>query len=203
MCLLTNSESVIPLVPTRASGLAIPRRSPTVVSVPATISLTQGQVALVDAADLPKLCRYKWTAFHSRNTWYAKAHVGNKTIYMHRLILFGENASTEKRKVDHINGNGLDNRRKNLRAVTHSQNMQNSVGRKAARKSRFKGVSVRKHPLRPYRACIEVGGKQLHLGYFDSECDAASAYNEAAESYFGAHARVNELTDCRDERKAA
>lgn len=169
----------------------------------AVIPLTQGQLALVDAAVLPILANYQWTAFRSRNTWYAKAHVGNKTIYMHRLILFGDEADTNTCKVDHINANGLDNRRLNLRPVSNSQNMMNSVGRPASRKCRYKGVSCRRHPLKPYRACIEVGGKQIHLGYFASECDAADAYNSAAELHFGVHARVNEMTDCRDERKAA
>lgn len=202
MCLLT-SESEPPPIPTRRSMVPAYRPWLTVASIPATIQLTQGQVALVDAADLPALEQYHWTAFRSRNTWYAKAHVGDKTIYMHRLILFGEDASTEKRTVDHVNGNGLDNRRKNLRAVTHTQNMQNSVGRQGIRKSRFKGVSVRTHPKTPYRAVIDVEGKQIHLGYFASECDAADAYNSAAEIHFGAHARVNEMTDCTEERKAA
>jgi HNH endonuclease len=169
----------------------------------ALIPLTQKRFVVVDTADIPTLEPYRWTALRSGNTWYAKAHVGDKTIYMHRLILFGEQAGSDKRKVDHANGDGLDNRRENLRPVTHSQNMQNSVGRKAARKSRFKGVSLREHPEKPYRACIEVGGRQIHLGYFVSECDAADAYNSAAELHFGAHARVNEMTDCRDERKAA
>jgi len=169
----------------------------------ALVPLTQDRFALVDPADLEILAPYHWTALDSGNTWYAKAHSGNKTIYIHRLILLGEEAGSDKRKVDHVNGNGLDNRRQNLRPVTHSQNMQNSLGRKTARKSRFKGVSLRRHPEKPYRACIEVGGKQIHLGYFASECDAADAYNSAAELHFGAHARVNEMTDCRDERKAA
>ena len=72
------------------------------------IPLTQGQVALVDAADLPLLAPYRWTAIRSGHTWYAKAHVGNRTIYMHRLIVFGDDADNVPFKVDHTNRNGLD-----------------------------------------------------------------------------------------------
>jgi hypothetical protein len=155
------------------------------------VPLTQNQFALVDTEDLPILAPYRWTAFRSRNTWYAKAHVGGHTLYMHRLILFGKRAASERRKVDHWNRNGLDNRRSNLRSVTHGQNIMNSVGRPSVRRSRYKGVSVRRHPLKPFRACIQVNGKQRHLGYYPSEIEAAQAYDKAALVLFGTHARIN------------
>jgi len=155
------------------------------------VPLTQNRFALVDANDLAVLAPYHWTAFRSSNTWYAKAHVGERIIYMHRLLLLGDAKEATDFKVDHISGNGLDNRRKNLRVVTHGQNMMNSVGRTAIRKSRYKGVSVRVHSIKPYRACIQVQGKQKHLGYFAVESDAARAYDEAARHYFGPHARTN------------
>jgi hypothetical protein len=155
------------------------------------ISLTQGKVALVDSDDLGHIAPYRWTAIRSRNTWYAKAHVGKQTIYMHRLIKLGSDGLTAKCKVDHHNGNGLDNRRHNLRAATHAQNMMNSVGRPDVRKSGFKGVSVRKHACKPFRACIEAQGKQKHLGYFASEVEAARAYDDAAILCFGSYARLN------------
>jgi hypothetical protein len=121
---------------------------------------------------------------------------------MHRLIKLGPQGLREKTKVDHWNGNGLDNRRRNLRAGTNAQNMMNSVGRRAARKSCYKGVSVRQHPTSPYRACIQVGGKQKHLGYFSSEDAAARAYDTAALHYFGPYARVN-FSDNQARRSAA
>src|SRR5258708_35597621 len=99
-----------------------------------TIPLTQGKFAVVDAQDAALLAGYRWTAIPSNNTWYAKTHAGGKTIYMHRLILFGEAQSADPRKVDHRNGNGLDNRRENLRPVKHSQKIRNTEGRRAARR---------------------------------------------------------------------
>ena len=81
----------------------------------ATIPLTQGKFAVVDAQDSTLLAGFRWTAIRSNNTWYAKTHAGGKTIYMHRLILFGGAQFGDARKADHINGNGLDNRRENLR----------------------------------------------------------------------------------------
>jgi hypothetical protein len=156
------------------------------------IPLTQGQFALIDARDYPLIAQYRWSALRSGNTWYAKASMNGKTTYMHRLVAFGPTESAPRElKVDHINRNGLDNRRENLRSVTHGQNMMNTVGRPAVRKSQFKGVSVRKHLAKPYRASIGVGGKQKHLGYFGHPYVAACAYDRAARLYFGPHARLN------------
>jgi len=153
----------------------------------ATITLTQGKVALVDDTDMPLVAAHRWTAFRSRNTWYAKCRINGKTIYLHRLIVGASRGII----VDHINRDGLDNRRENLRVVTHGQNMMNSVGRRAVRGSAYKGVSLRNHPFKPFRACIHVEGKQKHLGYFSCEIDAARTYDTAALYYFGEHSRVN------------
>jgi hypothetical protein len=155
----------------------------------ALIQLTDGRFAVVDAEDLSILAQHRWTAVCSGNTCYAKTRIGGKTIYMHRLILFGNELTNMK--VDHINRNGLDNRRVNLRPVTHAQNMMNTRGRQTVRRSQYKGVSMRKHPAKPYRACIQVDGKQKHLGYFPTESEAARAYDHSAVLFFGSHARTN------------
>lgn len=173
------------------SAFTGPRSDPKTGTV--RIPLTQGQYAVVDAQDSALLAAYRWTALRSNNTWYAKSHSGGKTIYMHRLILFGEEESGETRKADHRNGNGLDNRRENLRPVTHSQNMRNTVGRRATRRSEYKGVSVRKNSPKPYRACIHIDGEQKHLGYFDSEWLAGHVYDLAAKKFFGPFARTNSI----------
>ena len=146
---------------------------------------------MIDAADIPIIEPYRWTAIQSSNTWYAKTRIGGRTVYMHRLIVFGDHESETKMKVDHINRNGLDNRRLNLRPVTNSQNTMNSVGRVKRRRSAYKGVSFRPNSVRPWRAQIEVGGKQLHLGYFTLEVLAALSYDAAAIQHFGPYARLN------------
>lgn len=90
--------------------------------------------------------------------------------------------------VDHINGDGLDNTRNNLRAVTPAENLRNQRLRKD-NTSGFKGVS--RHEGR-WRARVRVDGKYTHVGLFDSAEDAARAYDEAARNMHGIFARTNE-----------
>jgi hypothetical protein len=92
--------------------------------------------------------------------------------------------------VDHINGDGLDNRRANLRLATHSQNACNRRRDKSKASSRFVGVSFKKVDGR-WAARINYKGKTLSLGRFDSEIAAAKAYDEAAKKYHGEFAKLN------------
>jgi len=91
--------------------------------------------------------------------------------------------------VDHANGNGLDNRRSNLRLCTTSENIQNQRPRKSGT-SKYKGVGwfVRDSN---WRVRIKVGDKQIHIGYFADEVEAAKAYDKMARQHFGAFARTN------------
>ena len=93
--------------------------------------------------------------------------------------------------VDHWNGDGLDNRRRNLRAATPSQNQHNRRKRLGC-SSRFKGVHWHKRHGK-WAAKIRIDGRQLHLGYFPVERDAAAAYNLAANQEFGEFALTNEI----------
>ena len=109
---------------------------------------------------------------------------------MHRQII-----NPSKRKiVDHINRNPLDNRRANLRIVTKSQNNMNRSGRRGT-SSKYKGVSWSK-TINCWRAMISVNKKGIFLGRFDSETEAAKAYDEAAKKYHGEYAYLN---FCKDE----
>ncbi len=90
-------------------------------------------------------------------------------------------------EVDHRNGNGLDNRRFNLREATHAQNMRNQKLNRN-NKSGFKGVSY-KRSHRKWRACISMHGKTIELGYHDTPEIAYTAYCAGATKYHGEFAR--------------
>jgi hypothetical protein len=94
-------------------------------------------------------------------------------------------------KVDHINGDGLDNQRCNLRLATHSENLRNR-GYTKKNTSRYKGVTWYK-PYKKWRAQIKTDHKMKNLGYFDIPEEAAEAYNEAAKKYHGSFAWLNKL----------
>lgn len=142
------------------------------------IPLTQGKAALVDDEDFDKLNQYKW-CFDGQ---YAQRKVGNKTIRMHRVIL-------DSPQVDHIDGDGLNNQRSNLRVCTHTQNQMNRAKHKIM-SSKYKGVSWNK-PTEKWRARIETNQGSLYLGLFEVEEEAARAYDEAAKENFGEFARLN------------
>lgn len=151
------------------------------------IPLTQGLVALVDQADAQILNQFKWCATRRGATWYAVRGTylpdGRRTLmYMHTAI-------TGYHRTDHVNGDGLDNRRCNLRAVTQAENMKNTR-RPSNNSSGFKGVCWDRK-RRIWRAYIKVSGHQRHLGYFPNPIDAAIAYDRAARRDFGEYAAVN------------
>ena len=171
------------------------------------IILTDGTCMLVDAEDFPTISTYTWFPLKGSHTRYACTSIKGRKVKAHRMIMkaldIRDDATGNSRefdRVDHINGNGLDNRKQNLRLVTRSQNAQNSCGRPDHRRSRYKGVSFcTRCRSRPWRAVIHINGKQIHLGYFAIEEDAALAYNLAAQTHQGEFAFLNLV----DERSVA
>lgn len=157
------------------------------------IPLTHGQVAIVDDEDFDRLACLKWHAKRYRGYEYAARGIRRagrtKCVLMHRVICEGQ-------EVDHVNGDGLDNRRCNLRPVTRSQNQANArprvVHRGQAATSRFKGVSFDKG-TRKWRAYIRIALRLRYLGVHESERAAALAYNAAAAHHYGEFARLNEV----------
>jgi hypothetical protein len=151
--------------------------------VPVTreIALSRGLVALVDDEDYERLAQHRWYATTGP---YAARKKDGKVIYMHREIL-GLVGRSSRVYADHKNRNTLDNRRSNLRMCTQTQNMGN-VGPRRGR--RFKGVSRRGGSWRAY---INLQYRQIGLGAYTSEEDAARAYDAAALKYFGEFACLN------------
>ena len=156
------------------------------------IPLTQGKFAIVDAEDYDRLSKYKWCANKSRRSYYAVRSNGQRQIRMHRMIT----SAPKGLFVDHINHNGLDNRKTNLRLCTESQNNLNR--RPYGKTSRYKGVSRHKKTNR-YLAAICYQGKRFHLGTFRDEVDAAKAYDKKARELFGQFAYLNFPEEVREE----
>ena len=149
------------------------------------IPLTRGKFAKVDDADFEWLNQWNWTAFQRPeypNLTYAirSVHPNQHTLYMHRVIL---GLTNPKVKTDHKNGNGLDNRRSNIRAATSQQNGFNTRIRRDNR-SGFKGVR-RSEDNKKWVARIRLDGQRHHLGTFNSAKEAAAAYRSAARQAHG------------------
>jgi hypothetical protein len=145
--------------------------------------------AFVDDEDFPLLNRYTW---HVDPKGYVVTSLFGTTVRLHRFIL----NAPKNMQVDHINGDKLNNTKTNLRLATNTQNQQNVPKTPRQTSSKFKGVHSRKdreHRKDKWVARIAVNGKRLHLGYFNSETEAALAYNEAAVKYFGEFANLNKL----------
>lgn len=149
------------------------------------IPLTQGKFAIVDAEDYHWLSQYKWHACKSRSTFYAARRKGHTSISMHREIM----CAPEGLVVDHIDHNGLNNRKSNLRLCTHSQNLLNRRIRPDC-KSKYKGV-VWDWRNRKWVARICINQKRIHLGRFHNERDAAIVYDRKAIELFGQFACLN------------
>lgn len=141
----------------------------------------------IDREDLDFFNSHNWRIVDKKGTPYVYSSLGGKTIYFYREIL----GVGDKVIVDHINGDTLDNRKNNLRVSNKRKNAQNMKSNKNST-SVFKGVSWDKFRLK-WKATIKHNNKQVFLGRFDCEKEAALAYNKAASEYFGEFARLNLL----------
>jgi hypothetical protein len=140
----------------------------------------------VDLEDLTTVSQYRWTiARFGEGLFYVTTNLKGKTMYLHR-ILTGVESSEE---VDHINGNGLNNCRSNLRIVSHALNLANQRPQ-VGRSSQYKGVSYYKSRGN-WEAYIKINKHHHHLGYFLTEVAAAKAYDQAAQQAWGEYARLN------------
>lgn len=157
------------------------------------IPLTQGQVTIVDAADYKWLNQWKWCALKRPYTFYAirtirKPNGKRILILMHRLIL----GTPEGMDSDHRNGDGLDNRRTNLRICTHQQNCRN---RKLVKNNTSGHKGVRWHVQnKKWEAQIAIDGKQVYLGIYDNIDDAIASRQAKEKEVFGEFARLTTPT---------
>ena len=149
------------------------------------IKLSKGKVALVNKEDLLEVSQYNWCV--SGDERYAVSRTKGKYVLLHRLIL----KPNKNQTVDHINGNGLDCRRENLRLCTQQENTRNQR-LSAANTSGYKGVSFHKSRGK-WRAYVKINGVQKHLGLYSSPREAAKAYNKAALELFKQFAKLNKI----------
>jgi hypothetical protein len=151
----------------------------------AYINLTQGKTTEIDDVDYPFISSIKWRTANIRGKLYA---INSSKIYessLHRLLLGASSGVV----VDHIDGNGLNNKRSNLRLCSNKENVRYQTLSKM-NTSGYKGVSIHKQTQK-YRAQIRVNNRLMHLGLYTTKEEAAEAYNNAAIVHFGPFAKLN------------
>jgi hypothetical protein len=149
-------------------------------------------VAIVDAEDSWLLQRWKWSAqgayfnqsFKARSTSYCKGT--GKSQLLHQAV-----TGHVYEQLDHIDGNGHNCTKANLRPCSTAENGRNRGRQGNNYSSRFKGVSLR--PNGKWEASIKADGRRFHLGGFDTEIEAAIAYNQSAQRLHGEFAWLNRI----------
>ncbi len=136
-------------------------------------------VALVDDEDFERINQYHWSVVMAKRGKYAASIINQKHIQLHRFLM----NPPERMIVDHINHDGLDNRKSNLRLATHAQNNSN-VGKYSNNTSGFKGVCWNKNDKK-WQAQIGFKGKLYVVGRFDDPEEAHKAYCEKAKELNG------------------
>lgn len=145
--------------------------------------------AIIDTADLPLVLPYRWYEARRSNTVYVATSVGSgptrRNMMLHRLLT----DAPKGLHVDHKDGDGRNNRRSNIRVATAQQNRRNEV-RRREHTSAYRGASWCKSTEKWVARC-NMGTKHLYLGVYDTEIEAALAYDAAARLHFGEFASTN------------
>jgi len=144
------------------------------------IKLTRGKSAIVDDDLYEILNQFKWYAQKDLNTFYARRNskIGNKRtfILMHHMVV---GFPLNRKNIDHLNGDGLDNRRVNLRIVPHRENMGNTKDRREHKTtSKYVGIIFDKK-RKMWRSSIKIGEKYIYIGHFNNEEKASESYKNA------------------------
>jgi hypothetical protein len=152
------------------------------------INLSKKKKTVVDDEDFLFVIAHKWYAHKSQNRYYARAEINGKKVYLHRFIMC---ISDPKVKVDHEDGDSLNNMRVNLRVATNRQNTRNHVELFSTNTSGYRGIVFHKNSKRIKRwqakVWIEKDGISVakSLGYFATPEEAARAFDEAAKEIYG------------------
>ena len=158
------------------------------------IPLTQGQFAIVDDEDFEMVCQQKWHLMRQKRKNYAISSVYLRpkggtyimqTLYLHRFIM----RPPKGMEIDHKDHNGLNCQRDNMRICTHAENDRNSRSHVNST-SKYKGVFHDRLKGR-WKASIRCNQRNINLGYFSSEVEAAQAYDAKAKEMFGEFACTN------------
>lgn len=158
------------------------------------ITLSQGKFALVDDEDYDWLMQWKWSTLRVKTTFYATRCTSRKEgrrrwLLMHREILIKYGVLSKNRQTDHVDRNGLNNQKENLRCCTTAENNMNRIGCWGTT-SRYKGVYYDKY-RKKWDAAIMLKKKRYSLGSWITEKEAALAYDIGAVHYFGKFAKLN------------
>lgn len=149
------------------------------------IDLGCGMKSIIDDADFNLVSKYKWCPRWSARAkqHYASAPVNGARVDMHRFLM----DSPKGMCIDHINHDGLDNRRENLRICTNAENSRNRRGANRNSKSGIRGVYFHKQ-AKTWFAEVRVNGKKVYLGSFKTPDEAAKVMPAALKKHFGSFA---------------
>lgn len=173
------------------------------------IKLACGKIAQIDEDSLHLFSgRKTWRSYFDGWNWYVRRHSTvnkkSKTFLLHREVM---GVTDSKILIDHKDGDGLNNMKSNLRVCTHSENRKNRRNKSDNHTSKYLGVSLKKTRYKytvksgeervsittRWEARIQHNKKQISIGFYDKEEEAAMAYNQKAIEYHGEFASLNKI----------